>query len=66
VEDLAKIDYKRIMEMYKELFRNPGSFVFTFVGNIDEAKVKPVIEQYLASLPVKLKKGSLSLYRWIS
>lgn len=57
VEDLAKIDYKRIMEMYKELFRNPGSFVFTFVGNIDEAKVKPVIEQYLASLPGKAEKG---------
>ena len=57
VEDLAGIDYKRIMEMYKQLFRNPGSFVFTFVGNIDEAKVKPVIEQYLASLPGKAVKG---------
>ena len=57
VEDLAGIDYKRIMEMYKQLFRNPGSFVFTFVGNIDEEKVKPVIEQYLASLPGEAVKG---------
>ncbi|HHV84591.1 MAG TPA: insulinase family protein [Petrimonas sp.] len=57
VKDLAKIDYKRIMEMYKQQFRNPGSFVFTFVGNIDEAKVKPVIEQYLASLPGEAVKG---------
>ncbi len=57
VEDLAKIDYKRIMEMYKQQFRNPGSFVFTFVGNIDEDKVKPVVEQYLASLPGQAVEG---------
>ncbi len=57
VEDLSKIDYKRIMEMYKQQFINPGSFVFTFVGNIDEAKVKPVVEQYLASLKGQAVKG---------
>ncbi len=56
VDDIKKIDYDRIMEMYAQRFANPGSFVFTFVGNIDEEKVRPVIEQYLASLagkPVK-------------
>lgn len=53
LEDVAKVDYKRIMEMYRQAFSNPGSFVFTFVGNIDEEAVKPVIEQYLASLPGK-------------
>jgi zinc protease len=55
--DLKKIDYNRIMEMYAERFANPGSFVFTFVGNIDEEKVRPVVEQYLASLPGKAEKG---------
>lgn len=49
IDDLKKIDYARIMEMYKQSFRNPGSFVFSFVGNIDEEAVKPVILQYLAS-----------------
>lgn len=57
LSDLAKIDYDRIMAMYKERFANPGSFVFTFVGNIDEEKVRPVIEQYLASLPGTADKG---------
>ena len=56
-DDLKKIDYNRIMEMYAERFANPGSFVFTFVGNIDEEKVRPVVEQYLASLPGKAEKG---------
>ncbi len=50
-EDLKMIDYDRAMEMYQELFNNPGSFIFTFVGNIEEEAVQPVIEQYLASLP---------------
>lgn len=51
LEDLEKVDYGRIMEMYKQQFSNPGSFVFTFVGNIDVDAVTPIIEQYLASLP---------------
>ena len=55
--DLKQLDYDRIMEMYKQQFRNPGSFTFTFVGNIDEAKVRPVVEQYLASLPGQAVKG---------
>ncbi len=57
MEDLAKIDYNRIMEMYKQQFINPGSFTFTFVGNVDEEKVRPVVEQYLASLPGQAVKG---------
>ena len=57
VADLKQLDYDRIMEMYKQQFRNPGSFVFTFVGNIDEEKVRPVVEQYLASLPGQAVKG---------
>lgn len=49
--DLEKINYGRIMEMYQSLYSNPGNFVFTFVGNIDEEKIRPIVEQYLASLP---------------
>lgn len=51
LEDFDQIDYELIMNMYKEMFSNPGSFVFTFVGNIDKPAVKPLIEQYLGSLP---------------
>ncbi|SDZ79849.1 zinc protease [Porphyromonadaceae bacterium KH3R12] len=59
-DDLKKVNYNRIMEMYAERFSNPGSFVFTFVGNIDEEKVRPVVEQYLASLPGKAEKGEFA------
>lgn len=49
--DVDNLDYDRIIEIYKQLFANPGSFTFTFVGNIDEATMKPLIEKYLGALP---------------
>lgn len=51
LDDLEKINYKRSMEIYKERFQNMNDFVFTFVGNIDEATFKPLMEQYIATLP---------------
>ena len=56
-DDIKKIDYDKVMTMYKQIFINPGSFVFTFVGNINEDAVRPVIEQYLASLPGEAVEG---------
>lgn len=50
-EDMDKLNYDQIINIYKEAFANPGSFTFTFVGTIDENTLKPLVEQYLASLP---------------
>lgn len=55
VEDLAKVDYDRILQMAKEQTSNAAAFTFTIVGNYDEATIRPLIEQYLASLPGKKK-----------
>ncbi|MDH6306252.1 zinc protease [Parabacteroides sp. PF5-5] len=49
--DLGDLSYPRIMEMYKERFADASDFVFTFVGNLDMEAIRPLIEQYLASLP---------------
>ena len=57
LEDLKNIDYDKIMTMYKQIFLNPGSFVFTFVGNIDQEAIKPAVLTYLASLPGEAVKG---------
>ena len=57
LEDLKSIDYDKIMTMYKQIFLNPGSFVFTFVGNIDEEAIKPAVLTYLASLPGEAVDG---------
>ena len=50
-EDLAKVDYDRILQMAKEQTANAAAFTFTIIGNYDEATIRPLIEQYLASLP---------------
>lgn len=46
-----KIDYAKIMDMYKDRFKDAGDFTFIFVGNINQEEVKPMIETYLGSLP---------------
>lgn len=51
MEDLERINYDRILEMYKESFANAGSFVVTLIGTVDEDVLKPLVEKYLASLP---------------
>ena len=53
VEDLTVANYDRMMQIQKEAFANAADFVFYFVGNFDEATIRPLIEQYIASLPGK-------------
>ncbi len=50
-KDWAATDYKKAYDIYKEKFANAGNFHFYFVGNIDEAKFKNEVLQYIASLP---------------
>ena len=53
VEDLQQVNLDRIMEIAKERTANATNYTFTFVGNFDEATIRPLIEQYIASLPAK-------------
>ena len=55
VESLKGVSLDRIMEIAKERFSNAGQFVFYFVGNIDEEVLRPLICQYIASLPATKK-----------
>lgn len=49
--DVDKLDYDRILQMYKTCFANPAALTFVLVGTINEDSIKPLVEQYLASLP---------------
>lgn len=51
LDDMPKLNYGRIMEMYKERFADASDFVFSFVGNLNKEEMYPLIEQYLATLP---------------
>ena len=55
VADLAKVNYDRILQMAKERTANAAAFTFTIIGNYDDAAIRPLIEQYLGSLPSQKK-----------
>lgn len=57
-EQLDEIDLDRAIEVYKERFADAGNFQFVFVGNIDLGTFRPLLEQYVASLPTKNSKES--------
>lgn len=48
---LTEANLKRIRAIFKDRFGDPGSFTFYFVGNIDPATAKPIMEKYLGGLP---------------
>ena len=51
VADLQHVSYDRILEMAKERTANAAAWTFTIIGNFDEASLRPLICQYIASLP---------------
>ena len=62
VESLKQIDYDRVIQMAKERTSNAADYTFYFIGAFDEAVIRPLIEQYIASLPGK--KGMKS--NWVT
>ncbi|MDE6000433.1 MAG: insulinase family protein [Bacteroidaceae bacterium] len=55
-EDLDRIDYDRIIELYKERFADANDFEFFIVGDCDADTIAPLLAKYLGALPTK--KGS--------
>jgi zinc protease len=55
VADLQNVSYDRILQMAKERTQNAAAFTFTIIGNYNDSTIRPLIEQYIASLPVQKK-----------
>jgi zinc protease len=51
VEDFDKLDLNKSFDIYKQIFENAYGMHFTFVGNVDPATLKPLLEKYIGSLP---------------
>lgn len=52
-QEVKAVNYDRVLQLYRSRFANARGFNFYFVGNIDEAKLRPLVEQYIASLPAQ-------------
>ena len=55
VSDLKDVNYDRILQMAKERTANAAAFTFTIIGNYNDSTIRPLIEQYIASLPAQKK-----------
>ena len=53
VSDLKDVDYDRILQMARERTANAGAFTFTIIGNYNDTIIRPLIEQYIGSLPTQ-------------
>ena len=48
---LKELELNELMTIYKDRFSDAGDFTFFFVGNVDPGTLKPLVEQWLGSLP---------------
>lgn len=62
INELSAISPERILEIVKERTANAKDWTFTIIGNFDEAAIRPLITQYLGTLPAKgkVQKGHLT------
>ena len=48
---LQELEINDLLAIYRQRFGDAGDFTFFFVGNVDLAVLKPLVEQWLGSLP---------------
>lgn len=53
MEEYQDLNMDKALSIYKQVFDNADGMHFTFVGNIDIEKIKPLLEKYLGSLPAQ-------------
>ena len=59
VEQIEReLDLDEVYSFYKERFSSANGFLFVVVGNVDLEVLKPLVNQYLGSLPSNLNEKS--------
>ncbi len=56
LKKVDQINLDRAFDIYKDRFADASDFTFTFVGSFDPETIKPLLEQYLGSLPSTNRK----------
>ncbi|MEX1181798.1 MAG: insulinase family protein [Gemmatimonadota bacterium] len=56
---LDEIDRAAASRIYRERFANAGDFTFAFVGAFEPAVLRPLLEQYLGSLPASQQEDEV-------
>ena len=51
--DIDALELKELTKIVHDKFTNAASYIFVIVGDTDEAKLLPLVEKYIATLPAK-------------
>lgn len=62
-KSIEEADYTRMLDLAKKSLSNAADYTFVFVGNVDEATLVPLLEQYIATLP---SEGKPSKYQAVT
>ena len=60
--DLDAANYETMLNVAKKHLDNAADYTFTFVGNVDIDALRPLVEQYIATLPANKKKHDRLVY----
>jgi zinc protease len=50
-QDMEYVQLQRALDIYRQRFADASGFTFIFVGTMDTATLRPLVEKYIASLP---------------
>lgn len=56
-EDFDRLNLDKLFSIYNQIYGNAHGMHYSFVGNIDIEKAKPLLEKYIASLPASAKEN---------
>ena len=49
--DVDKVDYDRVLEIFKDRTSDATGYMFFIVGNVDLEVIRPLVERYIGALP---------------
>ena len=61
VAAIKEANREQILAMTTNLLSNAADYTFVFVGNVDVATLRPLVEQYIASIPGKATETNVEL-----
>ncbi len=57
VATLDAANYPKMLQMVKNALSNAADYTFIFTGNVDDETIKPLLEQYIATLPASTPRN---------
>ena len=63
VDEIPQMNLEKSLAFYRDRFADASDFTFILVGNLDPARIEPLVTRYLASLPSTGRKETWKDWR---